>query len=154
MATSPVGAASTTSSFSSQHLASMHWTKITARPDNKNWSFENWVSYMRGFMAFSDKYRHKITINHSGVLPKAARPKGGLFRYHVKRIHLTMQGFGFLSTILMRQNWKRATTTDGEEPPSFNLARFDLNKDCCSKLFTNRLRDYFNHLIAVLSTVF
>ena len=29
-----------------------------------------------------------------------ARPKGGLFRYHVKRIHFTMQGFGFLSAIL------------------------------------------------------
>ena len=28
-----------------------------------------------------------------------ARPKGGLFRYHVKRIHFTMQGFGFLSAI-------------------------------------------------------
>ena len=25
---------------------------------------------------------------------------------------------------------KFATTTDGEVPPSFNLARFDLNKDC------------------------
>ena len=33
-------------------------------------------------------------------LPKAARPKGGLFRYHVKRIHFTMQGFGFVSAIL------------------------------------------------------
>ena len=29
-----------------------------------------------------------------------AHPKGGLFRYHVKRIHFTMQGFGFLSAIL------------------------------------------------------
>ena len=29
-----------------------------------------------------------------------ARPKGGLLRYHVKRIHFTMQGFGFLSVIL------------------------------------------------------
>ena len=33
-------------------------------------------------------------------LPSATRPKGGLFRYHVKRIHFTMQGFGFLSAIL------------------------------------------------------
>ena len=29
-----------------------------------------------------------------------ARPKGGLFRYHVKSIHFTIQGFGFLSAIL------------------------------------------------------
>ena len=29
-----------------------------------------------------------------------ARPKGGLFRYHVKRIHFTMQRFGFVSAIL------------------------------------------------------
>ena len=29
-----------------------------------------------------------------------ARLKGGLFRYHVKRIHFTVQGFGFLSAIL------------------------------------------------------
>ena len=28
-----------------------------------------------------------------------ARPKRGLFRYHVKRIHFTMQGFAFLSAI-------------------------------------------------------
>ena len=50
-----------------------------------------------------------------------------------------MQGFGFLSAILVRQNWKRATTTDGEVPPSFNLAKFDLNKNCWLKLFTNRV---------------
>ena len=40
-----------------------------------------------------------------------------------------------------------ATTTDGEVPPSFNLARFDLNKDCCLKLFTNKECDYFSHSI-------
>ena len=39
-----------------------------------------------------------------------------------------MQRFGFLSAISVRQNWKRATTTDGEVPPSYNLARFDLKK--------------------------
>ena len=76
--------------------------------------------------------------NNSTPEVRAARPKGGLFIYHVKRIHFTMQGFGFLSAILVRQNWTRATTTDGEVPPSFKLARFDLNKDCCLKLFTNR----------------
>ena len=58
-----------------------------------------------------------------------------------------MQGFGFLSAILVSQNWKRATTTDGEVPPSFNLARFDLKKYCCLKLFTNKECDYFSHSI-------
>ena len=32
-----------------------------------------------------------------------ARPRGELFRYHVKRIHFTMQGFGFLSAISVKQ---------------------------------------------------
>ena len=64
-----------------------------------------------------------------GVLPST--PKGGLFRYHVKRIHFTMQGFGFLYAILMQNRWPCTTTT--EVPPLFNLARFDLNKDCCWK---------------------
>ena len=41
-----------------------------------------------------------VIARRKGVMPKAARPKGGLFRYHVKRIHFTMQGFGFLSAIL------------------------------------------------------
>ena len=62
-----------------------------------------------------------------------ARPKDGLFRYQVKRIHFTMQGFGFLSAIFVRQNWKPVTITDGEVLPSFNLARFDLNKMCSER---------------------
>ena len=33
---SPVGAAPTTSSFSTKHLASMDWAKTTARRDQKN----------------------------------------------------------------------------------------------------------------------
>ena len=41
----------------------------------------------------------RLIARPKGVLPKAARPKGGLFRYNVKRIHFTMQGFGFLSAI-------------------------------------------------------
>ena len=43
-----------------------------------------------------------------------------------------------------------ATTTDWEGPPSFNLARFDLNEDCCLKLFTNKECDYFSHSICSL----
>ena len=75
-----------------------------------------------------------------------ARPKGGLFRYHVKRIHFTMQGFGFLSAIL-RQNWWPCTTTTTEVPPLFNLARFDMNKDCCGKNYLQTDSDYFSHSI-------
>ena len=74
-----------------------------------------------------------------------ARPKGGLFRYHVKRIYFTMQGFGFLSAIL-RQNWWPCTTTT-EVPPLFNLARFDLNKDCCWRNYVQTDSDYFSHSI-------
>ena len=39
---SPVGAAPTTFSFSTQHLASMDWAKTTAREDKKHLSFGIW----------------------------------------------------------------------------------------------------------------
>ena len=39
---SPVGAAPTTSSFSTQHMASMDWAKTTARRDKKHLSFGIW----------------------------------------------------------------------------------------------------------------
>ena len=86
--------------------------------------------------------RQVIIWTNTGIL---ARPKGGLFRYHVKRIHFTMQGFGFLSAIL-RQNWWPCTTTT-DVPPLFNLARFDLNKDCCWKNYLQTDSDYFSHSI-------
>ena len=57
-----------------------------------------------------------------------ARPKGGLFRYRVKRIHFKMQGFGFLSTILDEAKLKASNYYGREMPPSFNLVRFDLKK--------------------------
>ena len=76
------------------------------------------------------------------MLRKEARQKGGLFRY---------QGFGFLSAILVRQNWKRATTTDGEVPLSFNLARFDLKKILLFETIYKEC-DYFD--LQFLSTVF
>ena len=41
---SPVGAAPTTSSFSTQHLASIDWAKTTARRDKKQLSFGIWCS--------------------------------------------------------------------------------------------------------------
>ena len=48
---SPVGAAPTTSSFSTWHLASMDWTKTTARRDEIHLSFGNWCAYFRGLTA-------------------------------------------------------------------------------------------------------
>ena len=41
---SPVGAAPTTSSFWTQHLASMDWSKTTARRDQKHLSFGIWCA--------------------------------------------------------------------------------------------------------------
>ena len=41
---SPVGAASTTSSFSTQHLVSICCTKTTAKRDTKHLSFEIWCT--------------------------------------------------------------------------------------------------------------
>ena len=38
----PVGAAPTTSSFSTEHLASMDWAKTTARRDKNHLSFGIW----------------------------------------------------------------------------------------------------------------
>ena len=39
---SPVGTARTSSSFSTEHLASMYWAKTTARRDEKHLSFGIW----------------------------------------------------------------------------------------------------------------
>ena len=39
---SPVGAAPTTSSLSTSHMASVNWAKRTARQDEKHWSFGIW----------------------------------------------------------------------------------------------------------------
>ena len=37
--------------------------------------------------------------------------------------------------IILITSHEYVTPTDGELPPSINLARFDLNKDCCLKLY-------------------
>ena len=41
---SPVGAAPTTSSFSTKHLASLDWTKTAARQDEKQLSLGIWCA--------------------------------------------------------------------------------------------------------------
>ena len=46
---SPVGAAPTTSSFSTEHLASLDWATVTARRDEKHLSLGICVSYIRDF---------------------------------------------------------------------------------------------------------
>ena len=65
-----------------------------------------------------------------------------------------MQGFGFLSAILVRQNWKQATTMDGEVLPSFNLARFDLKKIVVWNYLQTKNVIISAIRFAVLSTVF
>ena len=45
----PVGTAPTTSSFSTQHLASMYWVKTTARRDENIWVLGFGVPYARAF---------------------------------------------------------------------------------------------------------
>ena len=47
---SPVGAAPTTASFSTQHLASMDWAKTTARQDEKHLSLGFGAAYIRGLI--------------------------------------------------------------------------------------------------------
>ena len=44
---SPVGAAPTTSSFSTYYLASIDWAKTTARRDEKHLNFMIWCAYIR-----------------------------------------------------------------------------------------------------------
>ena len=46
---SPVGAAPTTSSFSTYHQASIYWTKTTARRDEKHSSFGIWCTLYSRF---------------------------------------------------------------------------------------------------------
>ena len=47
---SPVGAAPTTSVFSTWHMASMDWAKTTARWDEKHFSFGIYGAHIRGLM--------------------------------------------------------------------------------------------------------
>ena len=46
----PAGTAPTTSSFSTQHLASMDWVKASARRDQKHLSVRIWCAYVTGFI--------------------------------------------------------------------------------------------------------
>ena len=50
---SPVGAAPTTSSFSTDHLSSMDWAKTTVRRDENHSRFGIWCSYIRDLMVLS-----------------------------------------------------------------------------------------------------
>ena len=50
---SPVGAAPTTSSFSTEHLASMDWAKTTARGYKKDLSFGIWCDLYQRFYGMS-----------------------------------------------------------------------------------------------------
>ena len=53
---SPVGAAPITSSFSTYHLASMGWTRTTARRDEKHLDCRIWCVYIRSLTVVFVKY--------------------------------------------------------------------------------------------------
>ena len=50
---SPVSAAPTTSSFLTQHMASMDWAKTTARRGEKHLSFWIWYAFYKSFDGMS-----------------------------------------------------------------------------------------------------
>ena len=64
---SPVGAASTTSLFSTYHLASMDWTKTTAKRDEKHLNFVICAPYIRGSTVCIIKW--PIIGSDDGLLP-------------------------------------------------------------------------------------
>ena len=55
---SPVGAAPTTSSFSTWHLASINWVKKTESWGERHLNFVIWCTYIRDFMVYF------LTITH------------------------------------------------------------------------------------------
>ena len=59
---------------------------------------DKWNQYIMQSYIITEQARSYLATN--SLLGIIARPKGGLFIYHVKRIHFKMQGFGFLSAIL------------------------------------------------------
>ena len=48
----PIGAAPTTSSFATHHLAPMDWPKTTTRRDEKQLSFRIWCACIRGLAVY------------------------------------------------------------------------------------------------------
>ena len=63
---SPVGAAATTSSFSTEHLASMDWAKTTARRDEKHLRFS--VTYIRDLTAVTSHIRKWMWLLTHGLI--------------------------------------------------------------------------------------
>ena len=67
----PVGAAPTTSSFSTQHLVSMDWAKATEKRDEKPLNFGIWCACIRGLVVFT--YIKKLNVYHSFVTRSRSR---------------------------------------------------------------------------------
>ena len=57
---SPVGAAPTTPSFSTKHLASLDWAKTTARWDEKHLSFGIWRNFITGLTVIYQLFLMKL----------------------------------------------------------------------------------------------
>ena len=70
---SPLGAAPTTSSFLTTHLASMDWAETTARPDEKHLSVGIWCTL---YLRFDSTSATKIGLRlHLPVYPSLAPTK-------------------------------------------------------------------------------
>ena len=59
----PIGAAPTTSSFSTQHLASMDWAKTTVKQDERHLSFGIWCDL---YLRFDSVYKNKLRPQQNG----------------------------------------------------------------------------------------
>ena len=59
---SPVGAAPTTSSFSTEHLASLDWGKTTTRWDRKHLSLVIWCAAIKDFLRWEFTWRYQLVI--------------------------------------------------------------------------------------------
>ena len=68
---SPVGAALTTSSFSTKHMASMDWAKTTRRQDEKHLSFG--ASYIRDFTVGLHKSRGSTKMGYMTTTKQSTR---------------------------------------------------------------------------------
>ena len=65
---SPVGAAPTTSSLSTWHLASMDWAMTTARRDEKHLCLGIWCTLYLTVHSCDLKYGRNIILNHGGLV--------------------------------------------------------------------------------------
>ena len=72
---SPVGAATTTSSFSTQHLASIYCTKTTASREEKHLSLGFGASYIKDFTVYAlSEFNELTSLRILCLYPRPLRP--------------------------------------------------------------------------------